>query len=64
MPHPLLYPTSGRYVVTPEGHRALNETPTCTCTRVVWRGMIVCQECDTVYGILRQQSFLGVDDRK
>lgn len=52
-----LYPQRGRFSITPEGHEDLVSAETCECVQVVEAGLIVCHECGTVYGLLRQSSF-------
>jgi hypothetical protein len=51
------YPRSGRFTITATGREDLRVVDTCACVQVVDAGMIVCRECGTVYGLLRQSAF-------
>jgi hypothetical protein len=45
---------SYRYVLTPEGHKALDEIETCHCRPRLAGLLVVCPECDTVFGYLTE----------
>jgi hypothetical protein len=42
------------YVLTAEGREALREADMCACQIVMDGGLIVCRDCDTVYGTIAQ----------
>jgi hypothetical protein len=42
------------FVLTAEGRQALREAPTCACRVQFDGGLLVCPDCDTVYGLARE----------
>jgi len=59
MPSAPLYPQRGRFSITPQGAEDLRSAETCQCVQVIDAGMVVCHECGTVYGLLRQSAAAG-----
>lgn len=47
------------YVLTPAGREALRSPERCECRPRVEGGLFVCDECGTVYAVLRQLSYLS-----
>ena len=43
-------PAGFRYVLTPEGRKALKSAEACTCVPRIQGLLLVCVECETVYG--------------